>query len=104
MRERRKVPDKAPVLESAFRDVDRRRHASGAGATSVFIGGKSMGGRMATHLGAQGLDGLPGSSRWDIHCIHRDGRTSCATSICRRSACPCSSCRASATRSGRRMS
>ena len=26
----------------------------------MFIGGKSMGGRMATHLGAQGLDGLLG--------------------------------------------
>jgi predicted alpha/beta-hydrolase family hydrolase len=59
MRERRHVPDKAPVLEAAFRQViDATREWSGT--TQVFIGGKSMGGRMATHLGAQGLDGLLG--------------------------------------------
>jgi hypothetical protein len=59
MRERRHVPDKAPVLESAFREViDATREWSGA--RQLFIGGKSMGGRMATHLGAQGLDGLLG--------------------------------------------
>lgn len=59
MRARRHVPDKAPVLESAFRDaVEAAREWSGR--TDVFIGGKSMGGRMATHLGAQGLDGLLG--------------------------------------------
>lgn len=59
MRERRHVPDKAPVLEAAFRAViDATRAWSGT--TDVFIGGKSMGGRMATHLGAQGLDGLRG--------------------------------------------
>jgi hypothetical protein len=59
MRERRHVPDKAPVLESAFREViDAAREWSGD--RRVFIGGKSMGGRMATHLGAQGLDGLRG--------------------------------------------
>jgi predicted alpha/beta-hydrolase family hydrolase len=60
--QKRKVPDKAPVLEEAFRDAIR-----GAGADlqvgpgrRLFIGGKSMGGRMATHLAAQGLDGLRG--------------------------------------------
>jgi predicted alpha/beta-hydrolase family hydrolase len=59
MRARRHVPDKAPVLEAAFRAViDATRAWSGT--TDVFIGGKSMGGRMATHLGAQGLDGLRG--------------------------------------------
>jgi uncharacterized protein len=59
MRERRHVPDKAPVLESAFREaIESTREWSGA--TQVFIGGKSMGGRMATHLGAHGIDGLIG--------------------------------------------
>jgi uncharacterized protein len=59
MRARRHVPDKAPVLEAAFRDaIDATREWSGA--QQVFIGGKSMGGRMATHLGAQGLDGVLG--------------------------------------------
>jgi uncharacterized protein len=59
MRERRHVPDKAPVLEAAFREaIEAAREWSGE--KRVFIGGKSMGGRMATHLGAQGLDGLLG--------------------------------------------
>jgi predicted alpha/beta-hydrolase family hydrolase len=56
---RRRTPDRAPVLEEAF-----RRAVTGAvnhrqvRATHLFIGGKSMGGRMATHLGAS-LDRWP---------------------------------------------
>jgi predicted alpha/beta-hydrolase family hydrolase len=56
-----RVPDRAPVLEARFREIvaasmehpelQRRR---------LFIGGKSMGGRMATHLAAQGLEDLAG--------------------------------------------
>lgn len=49
----RRTPDRAPVLEDAF------RRAIAAAVTSedmrgrrLFIGGKSMGGRMATHLAA----------------------------------------------------
>lgn len=59
MRERRKVPDRAPVLEAAFRNVVAVAR-EWAPQLPLFIGGKSMGGRMATHLGAQGLDGLRG--------------------------------------------
>ena len=56
MQQKRKVPDKAPVLEARFRDVvDRVR-----GDMALFIGGKSMGGRMATHLAAVGVAGLRG--------------------------------------------
>jgi len=59
MRVGRRVPDRAPVLESAFREaIAGARAWSPAGR--LFIGGKSMGGRMATHLGAAGLDGLCG--------------------------------------------
>jgi predicted alpha/beta-hydrolase family hydrolase len=59
MRARRHVPDKAPVLEESFREViDAARKWSTT--SDVFIGGKSMGGRMATHLGAQGLEGVRG--------------------------------------------
>lgn len=59
MRERRHAPDKAPVLEEAFRAViDAARAWSGE--KRLYVGGKSLGGRMATHLGAQGLDGLRG--------------------------------------------
>jgi hypothetical protein len=55
----RSAPDRAPVLEQAFRDaIDAGRQWSGAGR--LFIGGKSMGGRIATHLGAQGVDRLSG--------------------------------------------
>src|SRR5262245_23467909 len=50
---RRKAPDRAPVLEDAFRRavVGAVQHRQ-VHAKHVFIGGKSMGGRMATHLGA----------------------------------------------------
>lgn len=59
MRERRKIPDKAPVLEKSFVDVltAARQWSS---AARCFIGGKSMGGRMATHLGAAHADGVNG--------------------------------------------
>jgi predicted alpha/beta-hydrolase family hydrolase len=57
MRDKRKVPDKAPVLERAFREAIVE---AAPGTRRLFIGGKSMGGRMATHLAAQGLDGLRG--------------------------------------------
>jgi uncharacterized protein len=58
MREKRKMPDKAPVLEAAFREaIDQAR---GQASGKLFIGGKSMGGRMATHLAAQELEGLSG--------------------------------------------
>ncbi len=49
----RKVPDRAPVLESCFRAVCEVAMARTA-ARRLIIGGKSMGGRMATHLGAAG--------------------------------------------------
>lgn len=50
----RKLPDRPPVLEAAFRGaVDAALAAVGARATAVVVGGKSMGGRMATHLAAQ---------------------------------------------------
>jgi predicted alpha/beta-hydrolase family hydrolase len=47
------APDRAPVLEATFRRVvsaaASHRHVR---ADRVFIGGKSMGGRMATHVAA----------------------------------------------------
>jgi len=51
--ERRKVPDRTPLLEACYRAVIEaaRSHAPFAG-NKAFIGGKSMGGRMATHLAA----------------------------------------------------
>ena len=52
----RKVPDQAPVLEQAWRDaIDAARARSGE--LPLFIGGKSMGGRIASHVAAQGSAG-----------------------------------------------
>lgn len=53
------APDRPPVLEQSFGDaVAAARKWSKA--DRLFIGGKSMGGRIATHLAAQGLDALSG--------------------------------------------
>ena len=59
MAQKRRAPDRAPALEQSFREViDAGRQWSRA--RHLFIGGKSMGGRIATHLAAQQLDGLQG--------------------------------------------
>jgi predicted alpha/beta-hydrolase family hydrolase len=56
MTERRKIPDRAPVLEQAWREaVDGAR--SRFGRLPLFIGGKSMGGRISTHIAAQKASG-----------------------------------------------
>jgi predicted alpha/beta-hydrolase family hydrolase len=61
MHAKRGAPDKAPVLESCFRRViEASRARKGLGDHRLFIGGKSMGGRMATHLGAQDVAELNG--------------------------------------------
>lgn len=53
MERQRKTPDRAAVLEDAFRRVIAGAAAHGDARTRhLFIGGKSMGGRIATHLGA----------------------------------------------------
>lgn len=55
----RKVPDKAPVLEAHWRTMlDEARKAFGK--LPLFIGGKSMGGRISSHIAAQGVDGVSG--------------------------------------------
>ena len=51
MHEKRKVPDKTPVLERCFDAVISQ---AASGTSRLLIGGKSMGGRIATHLAAQG--------------------------------------------------
>ena len=59
MAARRKIPDRAPVLEDAWRHaIDEARPA--LGGLPLFIGGKSMGGRISSHLGAQGYPGVAG--------------------------------------------
>ena len=59
--QKRRAPDRAPVLEECFRAVVARAgERRSLNRRRLFIGGKSMGGRMATHLAAQGLDALHG--------------------------------------------
>jgi predicted alpha/beta-hydrolase family hydrolase len=58
---RRQVPDKAPVLEASWRDaIEAARAHDEFRGLPLFIGGKSMGGRMASHLAAAHVDGIRG--------------------------------------------
>jgi hypothetical protein len=58
----RRTPDRQPVLEDAFqRAIVGSTAQAGASSRHVFIGGKSMGGRIATHLAAR-LDRWPGEA------------------------------------------
>lgn len=54
MEQKRRAPDRAPILEDCFRQVVAFARASAGAPDALFIGGKSMGGRIATHLAAQG--------------------------------------------------
>ena len=57
----RQVPDKAPVLEASWRKaIDAARALASFKALPLFIGGKSMGGRMASHVASQGVDDVRG--------------------------------------------
>ena len=61
MAQGRSVPDKAPVLEAAWRAaIDEARAHEAFKGLPLFIGGKSMGGRIASHVAAQGTPGLAG--------------------------------------------
>ncbi len=56
-----RLPDRAPVLEDCYRRmVDAIRDDSAIRPRALILGGKSLGGRMASHLAAQGTecDGL----------------------------------------------
>ena len=61
MTQGRSVPDKAPVLEASWRTAieTARGHVSFEGLP-LFIGGKSMGGRMASHVASQGIEDIRG--------------------------------------------
>lgn len=53
---RRKAPDSAPVLEDAWRQAfEHARASEELAGLPIFIGGKSMGGRIASHVAAAGL-------------------------------------------------
>jgi predicted alpha/beta-hydrolase family hydrolase len=51
--EKRRLPDRGPVLEQTYRDViDHVRGQLESARRALFIGGKSMGGRIATQVAA----------------------------------------------------
>ena len=57
----RSAPDKAPVLEASWRAaIAAARSDPQIGPLPLFIGGKSMGGRIASHVAAQGVEGVAG--------------------------------------------
>lgn len=61
MAAKRKVPDASSVLEQAWHDCIRAvREEPEASSLPIFIGGKSMGGRIASQVAAQGLHDLAG--------------------------------------------
>jgi hypothetical protein len=55
---KRRVPDPLPKLEACFRAVVREVRKRGD--RSLFLGGKSMGGRVASHVAAAGEPDLAG--------------------------------------------
>lgn len=56
MQQKRRTPDKAPVLEASFREAIVEARSRVTPEHRLFIGGKSMGGRIATHLAADRAD------------------------------------------------
>jgi uncharacterized protein len=59
MTARRSVPDRPPVLEQAWRDAIQQARSEFSGLP-LFIGGKSMGGRISSQVAAQGVEGISG--------------------------------------------
>jgi uncharacterized protein len=59
MAARKSVPDRPPVLEARWREAIAAASEAFPGLP-LFIGGKSMGGRIASHVAAQGGPGLAG--------------------------------------------
>jgi predicted alpha/beta-hydrolase family hydrolase len=57
----RKAPDRLPALLDSFREaVTAARARPSLWSRPLFVGGKSMGGRVATHVATEAIDGLRG--------------------------------------------
>jgi uncharacterized protein len=57
--QRRRIPDRRPALEACYAAVIQAVKPQIDGSTALFIGGKSMGGRIATHVAASGVGESP---------------------------------------------
>ena len=107
MERRAKAPNPAPQLEACYRALIATLAERGwLAGRRLVIGGKSMGGRMATMVAAGADAGTgrspirsPASSRSGIRCIRRDSRTSCGSRTSPRCGRRCWSSRARATTS-----
>ena len=69
----RKVPDRAPVLEAAWRDAIESARTKFEGL-ELYIGGKSMGGRIASHVASQGGAGPLAGLIFLGYPLHAPGR------------------------------
>ena len=70
---KRKVPDRAPVLEQAWRDAIQAARSQ-SNDLPIFIGGKSMGGRIASQVAAQGGVGMLKGLVFFGYPLHPPGR------------------------------
>ena len=103
--QKRRLPDRGPVLEACYRGGDRRDQARSGERTARALHRRQVDGRTHRHAGGGGRRDVCRSPAWscsDIRCIRREGPTSAATRISRTSSARCSSSRAAATPSGRR--
>jgi predicted alpha/beta-hydrolase family hydrolase len=74
--QRRRIPDRRPVLEACYAAVIQAVHGERESARrGLFIGGKSMGGRIATHVAAAGLAESPRGIILLGYPLHPPGRT-----------------------------
>jgi predicted alpha/beta-hydrolase family hydrolase len=56
MEARRRVPDRREILEGSYRTVVEQAKNGGHKSDRMLIGGKSMGGRIASQIAANGVD------------------------------------------------
>jgi len=95
----RRAPGSQSQSEDCYRDVASALRKDGV---PLFCGGKSYGGRIASHIASEGyeMSGLVLLS----YPLHPPGsRNDCAMRICNRSTCRCCSCRGRKTRSRNRI-
>jgi predicted alpha/beta-hydrolase family hydrolase len=74
----RSAPDRPPALEAAWRTaIDEARGHAAFARLPLFIGGKSMGGRIASQVAAAGVDGVAGLVffGYPLHPPGRPGQT-----------------------------
>jgi predicted alpha/beta hydrolase len=94
-------PDPMPRLQQCFEAVVAHARAE-LGGTRLMIGGRSMGGRAASMMAAEGLRVRRSAASWLIRCIRQGNPASSVSRICRESGCRCSASTARATRFARR--